>query len=354
MFIPEYIVSPDPTRVLVLGGTDLGKRLALAFADLGVEVTVLADATLEDIEQLQPHYVVPVTKNIPAGIGDALVPSPRAYDREEIRRIATEELGLPMSKFQFASSAQELLDAANDLGYPCVAKSANSIHLLVSADDCERAWEGERMVVERYVEFDYEIALLAVRSVDPETEKLATWFCEPIVHIRQDGILIGAAQPVALNSIALDNARSVAARITNAVGGRGVFGVKLFVIGEDIYFSELSPYPFRSGAVTCATQRFDQFTLHARAVLGLPVDVTLVTPGAIAFSNDVRPITRESVIQALNMPEIHVAITQRGAVALSTADTAVEAVDRAMLAISRMAGHQPHNHDQPFSFDGAS
>ncbi|ARU46809.1 ATP-grasp domain-containing protein [Corynebacterium silvaticum] len=351
MFIPEYIVSPDPTRVLVLGNTDLGKRLALAFADLGAEVTVLADATLADIEQHQPDYVVPVTKNIPAGIGDLLVPSPCAYDREGIRRIATEKLGLPMSKFLFASSEHELLDVANELGYPCVAKSANSLHLLTSAEDCATAWEGGRMVVERYVEFDYEITLLAVRSLDPETGKLATWFCEPIVHIRQDGVLIGAAQPVELNSIALDNARSVAARITNAVGGRGIFGVKLFVIGEDVYFSELSPYPFRSGAVTCATQRFDQFTLHARAVLGLPIDATLVTPGAIAFSNDVRPVTRASVVQALNMPEIHVAITQRGAVALSTADTTVEAVDRAMLAISRMAGHQPHTHE---SFDGAS
>ena len=137
------------------------------------------------------------------------------------------------------------------------------------------------MIVEGFVNFDYEITLLTVRGIDPQTGEVATWFCDPIGHRQQDGDYVESWQPAAMSEDALHNARSVAARITNVLGGRGIFGVELFVRGDEVWFSEVSPRPHDTGMVTMGTQRFSEFELHARAILGLPIDVTLVSPGGL-------------------------------------------------------------------------
>lgn len=336
---PELIGTPHTptaTKVMLLGSGYLSRELAMAFQRLGVEVHAVdrvlgapaqqvahaahrvdvtdAQAVTDLIAQVRPDFIVPEVERVAVDVLTAVeateqatvVPNARAAElslnREGVRKLAAEELGLPTTNYQFVSEYTEFEVAVGSIGYPCIAKpdmggpGAKDHRVIRSEAEVEPAWryltsgapvegamEEGRIVVERVIDFDYEVTLVAARSIDPATGKLATWFCEPIGCSYRGGEYTEAWQPVHIEPAALDNARSVAARVSNALGGRGVFSVKMFVSGEDVYFSEVLPRPHCTGLVTLCSQRFSQFDLHARAVLGLPLDVTLVSPGAAAM-----------------------------------------------------------------------
>lgn len=394
MYTPETLgtaLSSTATRVLLLGSGELGKEVTIAFQRLGVEVHAadryegapahqvaqyfytldMTDpaAVLELVERIQPDFIVP---EIEAIATDALVqiqeqglstviPTAQAtkltMNREGIRRLAAEELGLPTSGYVFASTKDEFDAAVDAMGYPCVVKpvmssSGKGQSVVHNQDEKDAAWEyamsgarvaTARVIVEQFVKFDYEITLLTVRAIDPATGKLATYFCEPIGHRQVDGDYVESWQPTAMSEAALDNARSIAARVTTALGGRGVFGVELFVKGDDVYFSEVSPRPHDTGLVTMGTQRCSEFELHARAVLGLPVDVTLVSPGASAVVKSTvvgKNIEFGGVAKALAVPETEVRLFgkpeahlgRRMGVVVSTAESVEQARKRAVSA----------------------
>lgn len=388
-------MSGNATTVLLLGSGEIGKELTIAFQRLGLEVHAVdrnADAPAHQVAQYQyvadisdaeqvrslvrrvrPDFVVPeiehaavdVLAEVEESSNTVVVPTTRACaltaGREGLRKTASEELGLPTTAYNFANSLDEFRAAFDELGFPCVAKPAVSTagrrHMLVEKpEDVESAWVrlrqpgsrgDETVIVERFVDFDYEVTVLAVRSVDPETGELATWFCEPIGHRHENGVLAESWQPMNMSPAALDNARSVAARISNALGGRGVFGVEMFVAGDDVYFSSVSPRPHDTGTVTLATQRFSQFDLHARAILGLPIDVTLTSPGAAAnlvAERSSRNVSYTGIAEALAVPESDVHIygkptaypgRQMGVV-LTTGETVEEARSNATQAAAQI------------------
>ncbi|AWB82684.1 formate-dependent phosphoribosylglycinamide formyltransferase [Corynebacterium yudongzhengii] len=350
-------MSGNATTVLLLGSGELGRELTLSFQRLGLEVHAVdryADAPAHQVAQYQyvadisdtdqvrslirrirPDFIVPEIESVAVdalieieeSTGVHVVPCIRACAltarREGIRSVACDGLGLPTTAYAFATTLEEFREACEELGYPCVVKPAvytsSMRHVLVeSPEDVERAWgqvyrptdRGEdAIVVERFVDFDAEITILAVRSIDPATGELATWFSEPIGHRHHQGALIESWQPIEITEDAMDNARSVAARITNALGGQGVFGVELFIAGDEVYFSSVSPRPHDTGMVTLGTQRFSQFDLHARAILGLPIDVTLTSPGASAFllaEESSRNVSYSGINKALSVAETDV------------------------------------------------
>lgn len=389
--------TPGATRVLLLGSGELGKEVAIAFQRLGVEVHAAdryenapahqvahyaytldmtdASAVKGLVTRIDPDFVVP---EIEAIATDALaeieadpafrvtvIPNARAtqltMNREGIRRLAAEEVGLPTSRYEFASTFEEFEAAVERIGFPCVVKpvmssSGKGQSTLRTAQDVQAAWyhamkgarvDAGRVIVEGFVNFDYEITLLTVRSVDPETGEPATWFCEPIGHRQENGDYVESWQPMPMSEEALGNARSVAARITNALGGRGIFGVELFVRGDEVWFSEVSPRPHDTGLVTLGTQRFSEFELHARAILGLPIDVTLTSPGASAViygGLETEGPQYTGLAEALSVPETDLRIfgkpvayeRRRMGVAFSTADTVELARERATEAASRV------------------
>ena len=357
MFIPTTTGTPyteSALRVLLLGSGELGKEVAIAFQRLGVEVHAAdryshapaqqvahqwyqVDMTDPEsltalVEEVQPHFIVPEIEalatdalvDIEAAGSATVVPTARAaqltMNREGIRRLAAEELGLPTSRFGFASTYEEFRTAIDLIGLPCVVKpvmssSGKGQSTIKTEDEIDAAWDyamsggrvaSGRVIVEGFVDFEYEITLLTVRSIDPSTGENATWFCEPIGHRQENGDYVESWQPMPMSSIALDNARSVAARVTGALGGRGLFGVELFVRGDDVWFSEVSPRPHDTGLVTMGTQRFSEFELHARAILGLPVDVTLTSPGASAVvygGRDIDAPAYAGLAAAMEVPE---------------------------------------------------
>lgn len=394
MFIPTTTGTPDADgalRVLLLGSGELGKEVAIAFQRLGVEVHAadryphapahqvahhwysldMADAgQLRDlVAKVRPHFIVP---EIEALATDALaeieaegtatvVPTARAaqltMNREGIRRLAAEELGLPTSRYRFASSPEEYRAAVEEIGLPCVVKpvmssSGKGQSTVRTEKDIDAAWEVAmsggrvshgRVIVEGFIDFDYEITLLTVRSIDPRTGEPATWFCEPIGHRQDAGDYVESWQPMPMSQVALDSARSIAARVTGALGGRGIFGVELFVRGDDVWLSEVSPRPHDTGLVTMGTQRFSEFELHAHAILGLPVDVTLTSPGASAViygGVESEAPKYLGLAQALAVPEAQVRIfgkpvaheRRRMGVAVATAESVDEARERATAA----------------------
>lgn len=391
MLIPAAIGTPrteGALRVLLLGSGELGKEVAIAFQRLGVEVHAAdrypqapahqvahawyeldmtdPDAVRDLVGRVRPDFVVPEIEALAtdalAGIAESgaatVVPTARAValtmNREGIRRLAAEELGLPTSRYRFAGDRAEFEAAVADIGFPCVVKpvmssSGKGQSTLRSAADVDAAWAhaigggrvaGQRVIVEGFVDFEYEITLLTVRSVDPSTGEPATWFCEPIGHRQDEGDYVESWQPMPMSQVALDNARSVAARVTGALGGRGVFGVELFVRGDDVWFSEVSPRPHDTGLVTMGTQRCSEFELHARAILGLPVDVTLTSPGASAviYSGvDATAPEYSGLAAALAVPESQVRLfgkpeahpRRRMGVAVATAEDVDEARRRA-------------------------
>ncbi|ROZ88766.1 formate-dependent phosphoribosylglycinamide formyltransferase [Gordonia sp. OPL2] len=391
-------LSPTATKVMVLGAGELGKEVIIAFQRLGVEVIAVdryadapghqvahhaevidmtdADAVLGLIERHQPHYVVPEIEAIATqalvqveerGLAE-VIPTARAVvatmNREGIRRLADEELGLPTSPYLFASSLEELEAAVQEIGFPCVVKpvmssSGKGQTVLRAPADIGVAWDtattgarvqGERVIVEGFIEFDYEITLLTVRAVDPATGRLASYFCAPIGHQQVSGDYVESWQPHEMSTDALGAATSIAARIATALGdgrlgGRGIFGVELFVKGDDVYFSEVSPRPHDTGLVTLATQRLSEFEMHARAILGLPVDVTLASPGASAViygQLDEPAIGFTDVARALAVPETDIRLfgkpqsfhRRRMGVVTATADDVDTARRRAVQAAS--------------------
>lgn len=392
MYTPDRIgtpLAPNATRVMLLGSGELGKEVTIALQRLGVEVHAVdryenapahqvahrayvidmtsADAVRELAAQIQPHFIVPEIEAIATDAlatleeaGTTVIPTARAtqltMNREGIRRLAAEELGLPTSGYEFASTLEEFTASVERIGYPCVVKpvmssSGKGQSVVRSAGDVQGAWDyamsgarvdSGRVIIESFVDFDYEITLLTIRSIDPATGKDATWFCEPIGHRQVDGDYVESWQPMAMSATALENARSVAARITGALGGRGVFGVELFVAGDDVYFSEVSPRPHDTGLVTLASQRFSEFELHARAILGLPIDVTLVSPGASAviYGTSEGPVSYEGVASAMAVPEADLRLfgkpvagaKRRMGVAVATGESTEVARERAAAA----------------------
>ena len=300
-------------RVLLCGSGELGKEVVIELQRYGVEVIAVdayadapamqvadrahvismldGDALREVIEKEQPDLVVPeveaiatdVLAEIEAEGKVEIIPTARAtqltMNREGIRRLAAEELGLRTSPYEFAATREEYLEAIERIGMPCVIKpimssSGKGQSTVKSEADIDASWEyaqaggragAGKVIVEGFVDFDYEITQLTVRHVD------GTSFCDPIGHIQIDGDYRESWQPQPMSDAALANAREVAKKITDALGGRGIFGVELFIKGDEVYFSEVSPRPHDTGMVTMIAQDLSQFALHARAILGLPI-----------------------------------------------------------------------------------
>ena len=323
-------LSPSATRVMLLGSGELGKEVLIALQRLGVE-TIAVDRyenapgqqvahhartiTMSDPEQLRalieqerPHLVVPEIEAIATPMLESLeaagtvrvIPTARAarltMDREGIRRLAAETLGLATSPYRFCDSLDELQAAIDGgIGYPCVVKpvmssSGKGQSKIDGPADVQAAWDYAmaggrvskgRVIVEGFIDFDYEITLLTVRAKGPDGQT-ETHFCEPIGHKQVAGDYVESWQPQRMSPLALQRARDIAQSVTSDLGGQGLFGVELFVKGDSVWFSEVSPRPHDTGLVTLATQNQSEFELHARAILGLPVDTGLRTPGASA------------------------------------------------------------------------
>ncbi len=305
-------LSATAKKVLLLGSGELGKEVAIELQRFGVEVIAVdryeqapamqvahrsytvnmldGDAIREIVEAERPHLIVPEIEAIATATLEALeeegmtvIPTARAarltMDREGIRRLAAEELGLPTSPYRFADTQEEYRQAIDEVGLPCVVKpvmssSGKGQSLIRSEADIDAAWRysqeggrtGEgRIIVEGFVDFDYEITLLTVRSIS------GTAFCAPIGHRQEDGDYRESWQPQPMSEAALEASRDIARRITDNLGGAGIFGVELFIKGDSAIFSEVSPRPHDTGLVTLISQDLSEFALHARAILGLPV-----------------------------------------------------------------------------------
>ena len=392
-------LSPSATRVMLLGSGELGKEVIIALQRLGCEVVAVdryADApgmqvahrshvvAMTDgaalralIEKEKPRLVVPEIEAIAtdmlvevekAGLAE-VIPTARAarltMNREGIRRLAAEELGLPTSPYKFADSLAELQAAIDEgIGYPCIVKpvmssSGKGQSLVKTPADVQKAWDyaqaggrvahlgkAGRVIVEGFIDFDYEITQLTVRAVGASGQ-VETFFCEPIGHVQVNGDYVESWQPMAMSQVALEKSRAIAAQVTGNLGGRGIFGVELFIKGDDVWFSEVSPRPHDTGLVTLATQRLSEFELHARAILGLPVDTALRRPGASAViygGMEEKGIAFEGAAEALQVPESDLRLfgkpesftKRRMGVAVANADTTDEARARAKLAASRV------------------
>ena len=342
---------------MLLGSGELGKEVVIALQRLGVE-TIAVDRydgapgqqvahhahtiTMSDPDQLRalilaerPTLVVPEIEAIATQVLEELevqgvvrvVPTARAarltMDREGIRRLAAETLRLPTSPYVFADSLDELQGAIDDrIGYPCIVKpvmssSGKGQSKLDGPDDVAPAWDyamaggrvsGGRVIVEGFVDFDYEITLLTVRAVSVDGT-VATSFCEPIGHVQRQGDYVESWQPQPMQPEALERARDIARAVTDDLGGQGIFGVELFVKGDQVWFSEVSPRPHDTGLVTLVTQAQSEFDLHARAILGLPVDTSLRSPGASAViygGVDADSLVFDGVADALAIPQTEI------------------------------------------------
>ena len=313
--------SPSATKVLLCGAGELGKEVAIEFQRLGCEVialdrydnapamqvadrsytlSMLDGAALEKIiKDEKPDYIIPEIEAIATDTlaeleqqGFNVVPSARAaqltMNREGIRRLAAETLSIPTSAYEFASDKKQFETAIANIGLPCVVKpimssSGKGQSLVKTADQIDSAWdyaqEGGRagagkVIVEGFVDFDYEITLLTIRHVDLTKVKegsLTTSFCQPIGHRQENGDYQESWQPQAMSELALQRAQDVAEKVTTELGGCGIFGVELFIKGDDVIFSEVSPRPHDTGLVTLISQDLSQFALHVRAILGLPI-----------------------------------------------------------------------------------
>ena len=341
----------NATRVMLLGSGELGKEVAIALQRFGIEVIAVdryADAPAHQvahrshvidmtdpaalkalIEKEKPHLVVPEIEAIATAAlvelekagKTTVIPTARAawltMNREGIRCLAAEELKLPTSAYRFASSLQELKDACQILGFPCFVKpvmssSGKGQSKLKTEADIDAAWAHAqsagrvaqaRVIVESMIDFDFEITQLTVRALGADGD-IETHFCAPIGHVQIDGDYVESWQPQAMSEAALERAREIAMAITNNLGGFGIFGVELFIKGDQVWFSEVSPRPHDTGMVTMATQAQNEFELHARAILGLPVDTSLRNPGASAViygGLDARGIGFTGVDEALRV-----------------------------------------------------
>lgn len=380
-------LSPAAIKVMLLGSGELGKEVIIELQRLGVETIAVdryADAPASQVahrahvmdmtdpkalravvEKERPHLVVPEIEalatdelvRIEAEGLATVIPTARAahvtMNRERIRVLAAQELKLPVSPYAFASSLEELRGACAKIGFPCFVKpvmssSGKGQSRLKSAEDVAPAWEKAlqagrvreaRVIVEGEIKFDFEVTQLTVRAAD------GTHFCAPIGHVQKDGDYIESWQPQPMSQVALEKGRDMAAKVTGALGGRGVFGVELFVKGDEVWFSEVSPRPHDTGLVTLVSQFQSEFALHARAILGLPVSTEMVSPGASAViygGAEAGALTYDGVEDALKVPGSDLRlfgkpqsfVKRRMGVALARATTTDEARANAKRAAS--------------------
>ena len=377
-------------KALLLGSGELGKEVAIELQRYGVEVvacdkyanapamqiahkshvfSMLDGDTLEKvIKEERPDHIIPEVEAIATPRllelekeGFCVTPTARAawltMNREGIRRLAAEELGIKTSNYRFASNKEEFHKAVEEVGIPCVVKpimssSGHGQSTVKCAEDIEKAWtvaqEGGRagagrVIVEGFVKFDYEITLLTVRSCS------GTVYCEPIGHIQVDGDYRYWWQPQAMSACALAKAQEVAKKVTDALGGYGIFGVEMFVKDDEVIFSEVSPRPHDTGMVTMISQDLSEFALHARALLGLPVpSIRFYGPSAsraVVVEGDTDKVIFSNIEKALAEPGVQIRIFgkpevvghRRMAVILATADTVDEAVKKADRAYEALA-----------------
>ncbi|WP_332741701.1 formate-dependent phosphoribosylglycinamide formyltransferase [Hydrogenophaga sp.] len=388
-------LSPSATKVMLLGSGELGKEVLIALQRLGVE-TIAVDRyenapgqqvahhartiTMSDPAQLKalieaerPHLVVPEIEAIATPMLQELeaagvvrvIPTARAarltMDREGIRRLAAETLGLPTSPYKFCDSLDEL-QAAIDAGiaYPCIVKpvmssSGKGQSKIDGPADVQKAWDYAmsggrvgpgRIIVEGFIDFDYEITQLTVRAKGTSGE-IDTHFCEPIGHLQVSGDYVESWQPHPMTPKALAESRRIAKAVTDDLGGQGLYGVELFVKGDDVWFSEVSPRPHDTGMVTMITQWQNEFELHARAILGLPVSTELRSPGASAViygGVEAQGIVFDGVDEALQVPQTDLRLfgkpesfsKRRMGVALAFDADVEKAREQARLAASRV------------------
>ncbi len=388
-------LSESATKVMLLGAGELGKEVIIALQRLGVEVIAvdryenapghqvahrahvinMADgkALRALVEKEKPHLIVPEIEAIATdmlaeiekdGLAE-VIPTARAtqltMNREGIRRLAAEDLGIPTSSYAFANSLDELQAAIDGgIGYPCIVKpvmssSGKGQSRLEGSDDVKTAWDYAmkagrvnqgRVIVEGVVEFEYEITQLTVRALNAKGD-METHYCAPIGHIQKNGDYVESWQPQPMSATALEKSREIAQKVTNALGGRGIFGVELFIKGDEVWFSEVSPRPHDTGLVTLISQWQSEFALHARAILGLPVDTTLRNAGASAViygGMNETGISFDHVEQALAVPGSEIRLfgkpeafeKRRMGVAVASGGNVDEARGRARLAASRV------------------
>jgi phosphoribosylglycinamide formyltransferase 2 len=360
---PEEPADEARPRVMLLGSGELSRELAAALRRLGAEVMALdsdaeAPAVSAEFRRLQPDFVATVTDSISdealqaveaieAQVDDEfteLVPSARSVrlttDREGIRRLAADELGLPTAPFWFAGSVSELRAVAAHAGFPLLLKPVAGVVgrgqvLVAGPDDIELAWQRamgreaggtrQRVLAETVVEIEFLVSLLAVRTEGPNGPVIE--FCKPIGHRHAVGVL-ESWQPQEMSPAASDAAKSIAARIVKALGGRGVFSVELMINGDEVYFADVTACPPKSAWVTLRSQRLSAFELHARAILGLPVDTMMISPGAARVMHPGPDAPNaDALTGALGVPESDVRVP--GGVALATAPDLGTARDRA-------------------------
>ena len=346
-------LSPTATRVMLLGSGELGKEVIISLQRLGVEVIAvdryanapgqqvahrahvinMADplALRALVEQERPHIIVPEIEAIATdelvkieaeGLAE-VIPTARAaqltMNREGIRRLAAEELGLPTSRYVFADTFEQLAAGVKQVGLPCIVKpvmssSGKGQSTIETEADIQKAWDHamsggrvskNRVIVEQMIDFDYEITQLTVRANDARGQ-VQTYFCEPIGHRQVKGDYVESWQPQPMSAVARQTAQDIAHKVTSALGGRGIFGVELFIKGDAVWFSEVSPRPHDTGMVTLITQLQNEFELHARAILGLPVSTALREAGASAViygGMDEKGISFNDVEKALSVPQ---------------------------------------------------
>lgn len=382
-------MTPVGRKALLLGSGELGKEVALELMRLGVEVVACdkyanapamqvahrchvfnmldGDALRVVIEEEKPDHIIPEVEAIATPVlkelekeGYHVTPTATAawltMNREGIRRLAAEELGLKTSPYRFASTYEEFVDAVKTVGIPCVVKpimssSGHGQSVIKKEEDIEKSWKiaqeggragAGRVIVEGFVNFDYEITLLTVRSIS------GTKFCNPVGHIQVDGDYRYSWQPQPMSAAALAKAQEIAEKVTTALGGYGIFGVELFVKGDDVIFSEVSPRPHDTGMVTMISQDKSEFALHARALLGLPVpEIRFYGPSAsraVVVEGDTDKIEFDNLEEVLSEPGTDMRIFgkpeinghRRMGVILATADTLEEARAKAERAYEKL------------------
>ncbi len=352
-------LTPTATKVMLLGSGELGKEVAIELQRFGVEVIAVdryADAPAQQVahraytlsmldgealkalvEKEKPDYIVPEVEAIATATlleleqaGFNVVPTAKAtqltMNREGIRRLAAEQLGLPTSPYQFVDNFADFKSAVEKIGVPCVVKpimssSGHGQSVVRSADEIQAAWDyaqqggragAGRVIVEGFVQFDYEITLLTVRHIN------GTSFLAPIGHRQQDGDYRESWQPQAMSDAALKNAQHVAEKITSALGGRGIFGVEMFVCGDEVIFNEVSPRPHDTGMVTLISQQLSEFALHARAILGLPIPhIELLSPSAskaIVVEGQSTQVQFSNLVEVLAEPNTDLRLFGKGEV----------------------------------------
>ena len=381
-------LRPSATRVMLLGSGELGKEVAIECQRLGLEVIAVdryanapamhvahrshvinmldGNALKAVIERERPDYIVPEIEAIATGMlveleqqGHRVVPCAEAtrltMNREGIRRLAAETLGLPTSSYRFADGEEAFRQAVDEIGYPCIIKpvmssSGKGQSLIRSPEQLKTAWDyaqqggragGGRVIVEGLVKFDFEITLLTISAVD------GVHFCAPIGHRQEDGDYRESWQPQQMSELALSRAQAIAENVVKALGGFGLFGVELFVCGDEVIFSEVSPRPHDTGMVTLISQDLSEFALHVRAFLGLPIGairqfgpsasaviLPQLTSSDLRFSGLDRALTGHNQLRLFGKPEIEG--QRRMGVALATAENielAVESAKQAAAAV---------------------